>query len=59
MKLEIFNLLGQKVETVVDNVLDAGIHELTWDGSGQPSGVYFYRLNAAEKCMTKKMILMK
>ena len=59
VKLEIFNLLGQKVETVVDNVLDAGIHELTWDGSGQPSGVYFYRLNAAEKCMTKKMILMK
>ncbi|MBN2227649.1 MAG: T9SS type A sorting domain-containing protein [candidate division Zixibacteria bacterium] len=59
VRLEIFNLLGQRVETVIDRMLDAGIHELTWDGSGQPSGVYFYRLNAASQCMTRKMILMK
>jgi len=59
VRLEIFNLLGQKVETVVDDVFDAGAHELTWDGSGMPSGVYFYRLNAATATMTRKMILMK
>ena len=63
-KLEVFNIKGQMVRTLVDNALDAGIHKITWNGKNQDnrtvgSGVYFYRLTTCNQSMTKKMILMK
>ncbi|HNX01608.1 MAG TPA: T9SS type A sorting domain-containing protein, partial [Candidatus Cloacimonadota bacterium] len=63
-KLEIFNIKGQMVRTLVDDALDAGIHKIIWNGKNQDkrtvgSGVYFYRLTTCNQSMTKKMILMK
>ncbi|MCK4371645.1 MAG: T9SS type A sorting domain-containing protein, partial [candidate division Zixibacteria bacterium] len=64
VQLSIFNVLGQKVTTLVNGQLTAGTHEATWNGtdeSGSPvgSGIYFYRITSSDFDQTKKMILMK
>ncbi|MCL1827592.1 MAG: choice-of-anchor D domain-containing protein, partial [Candidatus Cloacimonetes bacterium] len=62
--LDIYNIKGQKVYTLVDNELSAGHHNIVWygidqNGNAQSSGVYFYRMKTAEYQAVKKMILMK
>jgi hypothetical protein len=57
--LEIYNVKGQKVTTLVNGSRSAGVHTVTWDGSSFASGVYFYRLKTPEFVKTKKMMLMK
>jgi hypothetical protein len=59
VRLQVFNVAGQTVETLVDGHLEAGRHALTWDGSNVASGVYFYRLEAADETVTRKMTLLK
>ncbi len=58
-RLEVFNVLGQQVVTLVDRSLGAGTHQIQWDGVNQPSGIYFYRLTHREGAQTRKMILVK
>ena len=62
--LSIHDVEGRLVTTLVDDTLDEGVREVTWDGkdaSGSPvgSGVYFYRLTAGDKTLTKKMVCLK
>jgi hypothetical protein len=62
--LNIFDILGQEVTTLVNSDLEAGSHEFDFDASGVNSGVYFYRLDAAgingtKFSSVKKMVLMK
>lgn len=59
VELSIFNVLGQKVHTLVDGNLSAGNHTYTFDASGLTSGVYFYRIVARTNTATQKMLLMK
>ena len=59
VKLTIYNMLGREVETIVNEQLNAGSYEVTFDGTKYTSGVYYYRLNAGEFVETKKMILVK
>jgi len=64
VKLEIFNSLGQKLKTLVDENQPAGSHEVIWDGrnnEGMPvaSGVYYYHLTTSEFAASRKMILLK
>jgi hypothetical protein len=64
VKIEIFNILGEKVKTLMDQHLKAGRQLVEWDGkdeSGEEvaSGVYFYRLQTKDFAETKKMVLMK
>lgn len=58
-KLEIFNILGQNVATLVDETMSAGNHKIVFDASEQPSGIYFYRLINENGSTTKKMVLVK
>ncbi len=58
-KLEIYNIMGQRITTLVDKYLSPGEYSCTWDGSGVASGVYFYRLETPDFADTKKMVLMK
>jgi hypothetical protein len=63
-RLSIFNIEGKLVRALVDDVLDEGLKETTWDGTdsqGNPvsSGVYFYRLKAGKKVLTRKMVLLR
>jgi hypothetical protein len=59
VRLDIFNVLGQSVTTLVNRRLDAGEHMAPWDGCRAASGVYFYRLQAGSFTATRKMILMR
>lgn len=57
--LEIYNLTGQKVVTLVDGHLQTGPYTFTWDGSDAASGIYLYRLRVGSKIETRKMLLVK
>ncbi len=57
--LEIYNILGSKVGTLIDRNLDAGHHNITWDASTYSSGVYFYKLTTGDRTFTKRMTLLK
>jgi 5-hydroxyisourate hydrolase-like protein (transthyretin family) len=64
VSLTIYSLLGQKVTTLVDGMLEAGTHVVSWNGRDSrgaqlSSGVYFYSLKGASFTATRKMILMK
>jgi hypothetical protein len=57
--LQVFNVLGQTVTTLVDTRMNAGQHSIVFDASKLSSGVYFYRLDAGNFSSIKKMILLK
>lgn len=57
--IRIFNALGREIETIVNENLNAGIYEVSWDASAHPSGIYFYKIFSNEFNQSKKMILIK
>jgi len=57
--LSIYNLLGQKVATLVTEKLTPGNYKYTWDASGFASGIYYYKLSTPEFTKTKKLILLQ
>jgi hypothetical protein len=57
--LEVYNLFGQKVATLVDGEQQAGCRSVVWDASDISSGIYFYRLTAGDFTETKRMIVVK
>jgi len=59
VKLGIYNLLGQRVATLVNRKQRAGYKAARWDASSFASGIYFYRLQAGNFTKAKKMILLK
>jgi hypothetical protein len=59
VKLEVFNILGQQVAVLFEGHRDAGLFTAEFDGSKQPSGIYFYRLSHDAGVETRKMMLLK
>ncbi|MFH1374280.1 MAG: T9SS type A sorting domain-containing protein [bacterium] len=59
VKLEVFNILGQKARSLVDRRMSAGRHQVRFDAENLPSGIYFYRLSHGESKLTRKMVLIK
>ena len=64
VELVVYNVLGQRVATIIDGTRGAGHHEVSWQGvddggSRVTSGIYFYRLTTADYTETKKMMLIK
>jgi hypothetical protein len=60
VQLNIFNILGQKVATLVNQKLAAGNYEVVWDASSFATGLYFCQLKKGSKIMqTRKLILLK
>jgi len=57
--LKIFDILGNKVATLVNNELSAGTYEIEFNSEGLASGIYFYQLQAGSFTDTKKMILLR
>jgi|GEM_PF-1869217 len=57
--LDVYDLLGEKVDCVADREFEAGAHILRWDGDGFPSGVYFFKLTIAGNSQTIKATLLK
>ncbi len=64
VKVDIYNVKGQLVNSVLNQEINAGEHTITWNGNDSngnrcSAGVYFYKVTSPEKSVTKKMILMK
>jgi hypothetical protein len=64
VKIEIFNILGQNVNTLVDEDMKAGSFAVDWNGKDQrgvevSSGIYFYRIMAGDFSSVKRMVLLK
>jgi WD40 repeat protein len=59
ISLKVYNTAGASVATLVDGYRNAGVHEVTFDASSLPSGVYFARLTAGELQSTQKLLLIK
>ena len=57
--LEVYNVIGQKVMTLVNEVRQAGYHQVRLDGTNLASGLYLYRLTTGNKAFMKKFVLMK
>ncbi|NNJ52983.1 MAG: T9SS type A sorting domain-containing protein, partial [Ignavibacteriaceae bacterium] len=58
--LKIFNILGQEVKTLLNNeIVPAGEHQVSFNASGLPTGIYIYNLQANDFVQSKKMILLK
>ena len=62
--LEVYNVLGQRVRTLVQEQRAAGVHHVRWEGENQyghpvGSGVYFYRIEAGDFRETRKMVLVR
>ncbi len=64
VSLEVFNITGQKVKTLVSDNLEAGTHSIVWNGTNDSgdliaSGAYFYKLSTDNDNLVKKMVLLK
>jgi len=64
IQLDIYNIKGQRIKTLVSELMKVGNHEIEWDGRndyGKPvaNGIYFYKLSTDTKSITKKMILLR
>ncbi|MBD3423141.1 MAG: T9SS type A sorting domain-containing protein, partial [Candidatus Latescibacteria bacterium] len=64
VKLCIYDVRGRKVKTLLDRKLGIGTHTVSWDGRNErkeavASGVYFYRLDARDRTVSRKMVLLK
>jgi plastocyanin len=57
--LSVYDLVGRKIETLVAGEQTAGHHEISWDASAFPSGVYFYQIQAGDFTQTKRATLLK
>jgi hypothetical protein len=59
VKLTVFDILGREVVTLVDEKMEAGLHNVNFAASKYATGVYFYRLKAGDRVFQKKMMLVK
>jgi hypothetical protein len=57
--IDIFDFLGREIETPSEGTKPAGDNRAIWNANCQPSGIYFYRIKADDKTITKKMLLIK
>lgn len=57
--ITIHNIIGQRVATLVENMLDPGTYEVEWKPSGLSSGVYIYRINSGTQVKSRKMMLLQ
>jgi hypothetical protein len=58
-RLGVYDMLGREVSVLVNGRVEAGIHEVAFDGSGIASGIYFCRLTAGSLAQTRKLLLLR
>jgi len=57
--IDVFNMAGQRVDTIVNSNMNAGSHSATWNASKFSAGVYFYTVKSGDFSKTTKMTLLK
>jgi hypothetical protein len=59
VRIDIFDIMGRKVETLVDGMQTAGEHQAVWNAENNSSGIYFYRLKTGDVSRTERCVLLK
>ena len=59
VQLKVFNLLGQEIETLINEYLPSGTYQQQFTATNMPSGIYIYELKAGKQIEKKKMVLLK
>lgn len=59
VEIDIFDISGRIIESLMNKKLTKGNYKVTWDASGYSSGTYFYRIKVNDKAITKKIMLLK
>jgi len=59
VKLAVYNLMGQEVQVIKNEFMQAGLHQVQFDASSLPSGMYIYKLETANFVQARKLMLMK
>ena len=59
ISIDIYNMRGRLVESLIDGNMLAGYHTITWNASSYSSGVYFIKMHAGNKISTQKLMLVK
>jgi PKD repeat protein len=59
VRIQVYNIRGQLVAELLDDIQDAGEHKVSWCPDNMSSGIYFYRLETPTKSFVKKMVLIK
>ena len=59
VRLEVFDIVGRNVSTLINTQKEAGFHSVQFNGSGLSSGVYLYRIQAGDFVQVKKLLLVK
>ena len=59
VSIDVYNVAGQKVDTLVNDFMTAGSHSVVWDAADFAAGMYFYTVKAGDHAETKKMTLLK
>jgi hypothetical protein len=59
VRLEVFNMLGELVTTLVNESQSSGYHEATFNAAGLASGTYVYRIIAGDYVASKKLLLLR
>jgi hypothetical protein len=59
VNLKVYNILGKEIATLINEKLKPGEYEVSFDGSGLASGIYFYKLITRDFVQTRKMLMIK
>lgn len=59
VRLAVYDVLGRRVETLIDEKQNTGVHEIQFDAGALASGVYFYRIEAGTFIQTRNMVVLK
>ncbi|UCE66684.1 MAG: S8 family serine peptidase [Candidatus Zixiibacteriota bacterium] len=59
VRLDVYDILGRQIETLVDKDLPAGYNSVSWNAENKSSGIYFYRIMADDRTSTRRMLLVK
>jgi hypothetical protein len=59
VSIDIYDILGRKIETLTEGMMPAGAHQVIWDASGQASGIYFCKIMAGDFAEFNKMLFLK
>jgi len=59
ISMNMYNVLGQRVAVLMDGNVTPGAHQVQWDASDSPSGIYFVSMNAGELVQLRKVVLLK
>ena len=59
VRIDVYNILGEKVSTLLNKTIEAGFHQVEFNGSNLSSGTYIYRIEAGDFVQSKRMVLLK